>query len=384
MNNLATELKSLYSKQGNKILFNEKLSLNEVAFQIWEKLGYKNFDVSTLSRIINGKRLFTSEQLDIFANVLNISESKRKDLQEALNIDLLSRYGITQTISISDNTLQELNSSMFEHIHEVRERGLLSTTVDWSDQLINNLRIQLTKTNSNPTQVKLQILLAKSLYEKSFALECILPAQKNLSAVRDLVKEQLVIANKTKQKELAAQAYLILALAYYGLGNYLKTGNARSYYDESIKITRKVLSISSDPLSRLMAWRYLVLNSTYTQDEQLFTTAEKNMLPLIDEVGASNYIPWVTDSLARGKAHFKNDGAFKMLEMSAQYNKKLAWYDPLRETSMIRNEIDVITNIGTKENDYILKRALEGYNLSKKHGIIRYQSFFENTMQKIS
>jgi hypothetical protein len=65
-----------------------------MALRLWEELGNKNMDVSTLSRVITGHRLFTFDQVQAFCQVLNLSDSDRHRLKYALTKDLAIRYGL--------------------------------------------------------------------------------------------------------------------------------------------------------------------------------------------------------------------------------------------------------------------------------------------------
>ncbi|MBI2641708.1 helix-turn-helix transcriptional regulator [Candidatus Roizmanbacteria bacterium] len=101
MRYLAEELQKFYRKSGNKLLFTNGMSLNQLALEMWEYLGEEGMDSSLLSKIINGKRLLTRNQLDAFCKVLHLNKLEIYDIQNALGKDLLFKY-VGEAIPISN------------------------------------------------------------------------------------------------------------------------------------------------------------------------------------------------------------------------------------------------------------------------------------------
>src|SRR5579859_4459519 len=115
MNYLAKELKKYYKKEGTKIIFNNKKTLNQLALQMWEYLNFSQIDPGVISRVINGRRLFTSLQLEAFCKLLNINSTGKANLFYCLNKDYGKRYGFDIDIfclSKSDiiDLLQEMSN----------------------------------------------------------------------------------------------------------------------------------------------------------------------------------------------------------------------------------------------------------------------------------
>lgn len=52
-------LKNYYEKENNKIVFRNGMNLNQLAMEMWDRMGYKGVDISALSRIMRGERNFT-------------------------------------------------------------------------------------------------------------------------------------------------------------------------------------------------------------------------------------------------------------------------------------------------------------------------------------
>lgn len=90
-------LKRYYHRAGNRIIFSNGHTLNQLALMMSEKLN-SSFDPATLSRVVAGKRLFTALQLRAFSTVLNIPSSERLTLTKSLAISVLARVHIKRTL----------------------------------------------------------------------------------------------------------------------------------------------------------------------------------------------------------------------------------------------------------------------------------------------
>jgi hypothetical protein len=95
-NFLAKELKKYYQRIGNKIVFSNEMSLNQLAWEMWERLGYKEIDPSVISRVLKGERVFNFKQLFVFTQVLNIDSREKEKLKKALYEELAHRYGLEE------------------------------------------------------------------------------------------------------------------------------------------------------------------------------------------------------------------------------------------------------------------------------------------------
>jgi len=93
-NHLAKELGKYYRRERNKFVFVNGMTLNKLAWEMWERLDYKEVDPSVLSRVINGERLLTFDQLLTFIEILGISQKNKRLLMEAFFLDLSKRFSI--------------------------------------------------------------------------------------------------------------------------------------------------------------------------------------------------------------------------------------------------------------------------------------------------
>lgn len=118
---LAKELKRFYVRAGNRVLFENGMSLNQIAFELWEKEGFQGIDPSVISRLINGERLISFKQLEDLAVVLKIDEDNKKRLKEALLRDFVDRAGVDrQFFESRGDTFINLAEDSFLNIEKVK------------------------------------------------------------------------------------------------------------------------------------------------------------------------------------------------------------------------------------------------------------------------
>lgn len=89
--NLAQELRRYYVRTGNRVLFRNGMTLNKVAEEMYERMNYREIEPSVISRAINGIRLFTARQVEVFGNSLELTCEEQIGLYEALIADLEER-----------------------------------------------------------------------------------------------------------------------------------------------------------------------------------------------------------------------------------------------------------------------------------------------------
>ena len=94
MGKLSQRLQDFYTHSGNKILFQNGLTLNQMAWEMWERLSYSAIDPSALSRVLAGKRTFTPRQLEVFCQILCLTPHQTESLHEVLHQEINLRFGI--------------------------------------------------------------------------------------------------------------------------------------------------------------------------------------------------------------------------------------------------------------------------------------------------
>lgn len=150
MKNLESVLKKHYTKQQNKIVFKNKLTLNQLANLLWEKEGLRGIDPSALSRIISGERNFTLKQIDIFCEVLSLSKKESLQLKLALEADILAKHGFEK------NTVKKSAAPLSPNLSEIENSVINFSSIE--DDLARLYR-NIYEGGSLKVRKKLQTLL---------------------------------------------------------------------------------------------------------------------------------------------------------------------------------------------------------------------------------
>lgn len=389
MTNLSQALKKYYSKEGNKIVFKNKYSLNQLALEMWDRLGYQGIDASTLSRVINGHRIFTKEQVDVFCETLNLKIYEKRGLFEAQEQDYLKKLGFApHSTNQSIFDLINLLKISCDQFRYARERSHFVFVNDWSEIITTKIRQCLKKDMSFSIKNELLEILSSILYEKGFVSCSTLLPENNMLIIRPLFNEMLSISKECRSKKILIKAYDKLGFAYYALGNYSYSREARKFYTKSLNLTNKALKIIDtegiDDEFYLIFWRYMAMNNIYLSDKYLFNIADDKILKFLNKCNQNySYSIIALHTLARGQSHFGNKNALSIIKQSQIREKTLPWKDPLRKVCMIKNEIEVINNLKMRTTSHTEKLINEGLVLSKNFGIHRFEVFFQQAAKFI-
>lgn len=209
---LASELQKFYHKENNKLVFTNGMSLNQLALEMWTKLGYEGMDPSLLSRIIHGERLFTREQLRSFRRVLGLNEIEKYSLENALGKDLLYKH-IGKVVPISDYGELIANETtsriILTEIRKLRYKGDMQEALRMASffEQVFNFTPKIQKVNI--------LLLAKILNEK---VRCLINIEKPNTILREVgaTKEiALQIAHETKEPDVISVSHAHIGGCFY-------------------------------------------------------------------------------------------------------------------------------------------------------------------------
>lgn len=383
--NLGLKLQSYYQRQNNKVIFQNGLTLNQLANKMWERLGYQGVDASVLSRVIHGQRLFTTKQLEIFCAILELKKQEQDELYRTLEIDYLDRHKLT-IFSSRYNPLDivDIFSSQLAKIDDVRERGLLQTAIDWADELSFQLDIYCHNAKNPIIKDKMFNLLGEMLFQKGYASGAMLCPRENMQNNSSLVKKQLAIAKITHSPQLATKAYITKAFAYYLLGNYSRKHCYLKFYKKSLSISQKSLSLPEIPDElRLFFLRYLGLNTIYLSDSNGFMLSLKEIKKIIrrhPDASHFDYGFWALDTIARGQAYFDRSKVLHTLEESRIFNQNLVRFDPLKEAASIKTELEILKQLQSQAGNYLQRQRQKGLTIATKYGFDRYRRYFLNQL----
>ena len=128
---LSKALRKHYTRQGNRLVFSNGMTLNQLALEMWEKLGYREIDASVLSRVIKNQRKFTSKQIKVFAEILKLTSNEFRRLYTEYCCEVLSKADIKEDF-INDIIYQtDGYEQILDKIEEARLYDALDLAYRW-------------------------------------------------------------------------------------------------------------------------------------------------------------------------------------------------------------------------------------------------------------
>lgn len=112
--------------------------------EVWERLGFKGFDSSILSKALSGERLLGLAQLNALCDLLSLPNHEKKYLEECLQIDHIQRYGfdIVHT-TYKDKPYLDLLEASIAQISTLDRTGQVKDVVEFSEVVIRSLKLKL-------------------------------------------------------------------------------------------------------------------------------------------------------------------------------------------------------------------------------------------------
>lgn len=380
MTNLAKALKNYYFKEGNKIIFGNKYTLNQLSLEMWVRLGYRGVDSSSISRVINGKRLFTLKQLDVLASTLRLNQANRSELMEALGADHMTRYGFQLSNSFKQcSGLIDVMKINLSHIDLIKGRES-HIALDWYSELENKIEHDLlNETKSSLCRRELQKILGEILYEKGDLINYSLPAKKDYNLMKSLTKNIFQLAEKLQSTELKIKGHLLLGYSTFKLGGYVTASSTRKFYRSSARNIEKagtlLSSLQETKYLDLICWRYMITASAYLNNYSLYKSAENNLLRMIDEKykeDKSEYRLLSRFALARARSFFKESNIRTIDDID-----KNSCSNPLREVVLLESKIETLKKLTKKEYAHIKNLSKRGLIISEKYSIKRFNNYFQ-------
>lgn len=153
---LARELRTYFQQSGNKHLFPNGLTLNQLA---WEMNAIASGEMypGILSRAINGHRLLTDWQLEAFCKVLNLTEAQRWRLSYAVAQDKCADAGVDVHLGATPPILAIVTKNI-TRIEQAREQGILHLGLDMLYDLYQ-WQCQLEGTILSPPVIRMLALM---------------------------------------------------------------------------------------------------------------------------------------------------------------------------------------------------------------------------------
>lgn len=273
---LSRKLENYYRRDGNRFRFKNNRSLNELAMEMWEKLHYRQMDPSILSKVVNGKKLFSLKQLNIFCDILKISSKERKTLQRLLMKDLM----ISKGFSIEQNVEIE-NSNQF-----LIRLLYMSETLRINGHPHNALALfQHIIPSEQNKKLFIRFLNEKARLYGETAFQ-----KQTIGQIKKLNEQSFELAKDIKQQH-------VLEMAYVTYGGAL-------YLEEKWKESSEFLELHYRSVSKhtkMEFLRTLLLDYAHLQNEQQFKVTFKKAIYMLEKYGdtKNDFIASLLESIIR-------------------------------------------------------------------------------------
>ncbi len=339
------------------------MTLNKLAWEMWEKLGFSEVDPSVLSRVLQGERLFTYRQLKAFSKILFLSEHERKLMYEAYYEDLGRRFGLYK---INHIYFIDLVKDNIEKIRQANMQSLSVIAEEWADLIYEKV---LEEENSANTSCRTDDSYQKELLRlESRILNEKIHLNFRTKPLNQLLKENIKIARRLKEISIVLKDNLIEGIGIYGVGDAFLVSKK---YKDALKYLHIILKINFPDREKYYGLRAAALAQSYLGNEKEYLSIKKH-LTADSHHNIPDYINYqIYEGIARSEARFGNQNmAFKALSIAKKYLDKD--HEFMREMQVKKAEIEIGMRFGENKN-YLRKVGKEAVMLATRFGHVRYK-----------
>jgi hypothetical protein len=369
-NHLSKELQKYYTREGNRVVFYNSMTLNQLALEMWEKLGYKEIDASVISRVINGERLITGNQLEAFVKILKISSTESLRLREALIRDYSERIGFDENLLEGKNRVDfDSIDEIFSRLKEIKLRDV-NFTDSWLNELMDRAQEMLLSTFDSRLRKRILKLEGEILVEQILCFSVMQTKKISSSRLITLASRLRATGRELKNKDF-------LGMGYYEEGN---NNYVRRNYQRALKLLKMGVLTDFDSLDsgKTSALRASLLTEAYLKDEANFQSV-KGLLVKRAPILHIDLQCAVFEAIARGEAllgHSSEAGKFLSKATKIQEFLKVSKSEraDIRRVQIVLTEMESAKWIkGMFGRVYLEKIGKEGMEISKEHGFKRLE-----------
>jgi hypothetical protein len=342
------------------------MTLNKLAWEMWEKLGYEGIDPSVLSKIINGERFFSLKQLKIFCQILNLKNNEKETLKDIYYDAMSKKFGWDESISsLKNKYLVDFVSDNLNKIRTVRQKGLPKLSVEWAEEV------------------------GEHLFEKSFLVQNLPTKKKLLELFADIMMEQwhgatemksskgvtMEISNKLSRiaEENRDYSFKVLSRHLWGRIGYLDNN-----YSKAAEVLRKDFDYLN-PYQQYISLRNLLISSAYLGNITFFEKVRVRFMSSFHQYSISDQGS-IHESIGRGEGIL---GLTKRAEKSIaiakdyfQKNKKLSQDQLVLKNGQITRAIleTALNREKYGEKNYLERTSKQSIDDLGNLGYLRYKS----------
>lgn len=273
--------------------------------------------------------------------------------------------------------LRDWSDSSLYWIHRVRIGGQPRLAMEQAEEMATLLRQKIDSKFRLIGGLKpLLNRLAHLLFEQLIAFYEIAPPGQIWSFAKLKIKEMRDIARTCDDEELHSLAEYGLGMAYYLLGDPLRSVQA---LDQAW-----IGALTND--DRLKILRTKALDWAYLKEQQHFKEMAVKAENLIQDGNFSDlhFVCMAYEGLGRGQGILNLPTAFEMLERGWQtYHKLIKKREnmPIRYVQLARSELEVAQHLQPRDKQWLEERAKEGLRLANEYGYPRYTEQIERLLE---
>lgn len=377
---LSQALKDFYVREGKVIRFRNRRSLNQVALEMWERLGHSHMDASALSRILRGERLFTTAQLEAFCDVLHLNIQDRDRLSACLQQDYNDRFHISATpgplsAPLARELISELSRDAFDLFYQ-GHYGVLEHRYELIEQLMEGGEATLEPDSTTGLNLYLQGRIIANGELPNRVIPRLYPIYQRLVTLSRNLGNQL----------LYGYAQILLCNAFYLAGGYSEAANKQRYYLKAIMLAKKGIdNLPDDDNESLFALRSLTASACYIHDIDALDYAVRRTKRVLPQQPEENYINalLVSATIGRGAALLQDADPFaEQEESSARFQRSLT-NTGVYEISAIKEEVEALLLLKTNDTGYVRERLKAGLTLAAAYKFPRQKKYFNQLLQSL-
>lgn len=379
---LAKGLRKYYSRDGNRLVFSNGMSLNQLALEMWERLGYRGADSSTISRVIGGDRLFTKTQLYCFCSVLNIRSLQKAKLEDLLIESLVKRMGLNPNmgkLELQSDFVKILKSSLLE-IRKYKDTGQVLLAEDWIDSTSGVLEERIRDTFNIELRSRLQEIYAQFLLEANEVALLSRPVETCFQYVVNNSKRIVKVANELRRPEYLCMARMNIADSYY----------INHAYEGAVINFRKSLTLldqfskSSCLVSEWNPLRQFAISLAYLGKGTEYLRIKKLLFRKIDHKDHKNTFT-TYEGLIRAEAALGNSKKVKTFIVKSatalgEIKKSSEQAGEIFEIFLIRSELEAGKLLKVKSPNYFDKVGKKAIKQAEKYSYLRHKKVITRLM----
>ncbi len=378
-----------YSKRsGGKIVFCNGFSLNKLALAMWERAPSCGIDASILSKVVNGKRAFTPQQLSVFCQALNINHADREYLFYCLYKDQCLKRGVEVGIPfVASAGTQVLIEGLMQQADSLFEAGKWKDVYNLSDMMRAYLQAHTAVTYQHSPDDPLIAAYQKVMY--LYAKSVIVTTSPDTIA-----RKMRATAVAFKQYPNTASAPLIpgyiasfKAAAYRVLGVYPTANNLcfnpRTAALSGAYAAQAITTLPPTHLEYLYALRYATDSAIDLRQQDLFldyTKIAKQVLfrPDAHPLGCLQ----LAATIGKGMAVFRLGDPFALKEKVERYFDRTFAGAKFLEISDLKTELEIYIALKSKKDRYIEQKIQRALTLADEESV-RYRAIITRLAEQL-